>query len=69
MWVKGDVENGITNNIQEICMTEFPRYIATKKHIVRSIKTYHSNHRYNIHKHINKNTYVTMTQWWNNTFT
>ena len=28
-------------------------------------KKYRSNYRYNIHKNVNTNTYVTMMQWWN----
>ena len=47
-------------------MKLFPLCGATKKQIARSTQTYNSNHRYNIHKHMNTNTYVTMTQWWNN---
>ena len=34
MQVDKDDDNGITNNIQEICMSRLPRYSATKDQIV-----------------------------------
>ena len=62
MQVNVDDDNVITNNIQEIFMTRFPICSATKEQIVWSTQIYRGHYRYNIHTHINKNTYVTMMQ-------
>ena len=44
-------------------MTRLPRTSATNDQIVRRAQKYCSNHIYNIHNQMNKNTDVTMTQW------
>ena len=60
--------NGIEYHIQKICMSILPRWITTKKNIVRSKPTYHSKYRYNIHKRINTTMNVTTIQWNNNPY-
>ena len=55
MQVNEDDENGITNNIQEVCMTRLPGCSATKDQNIQIKQTY-----------ININTYVTLMQWCNN---
>ena len=54
-------DNGITNNIQEICMARFPRFITPKEQIIWSTPTYLSKHIYNTHKIIAVTINITFT--------
>ena len=61
-------DNGITNNIQEICMARFPRFITPKEQIIWSTPTYLSKHIYNTHKIINTNMNVRTLKCKNNLY-